>query len=78
MCFFPKEEDGFCGNDFCTQSARFFSFSIKRATTKKKGEPMVDSVRNYYVKLNPSNAGVARMKRVFDALETRRKSLFGR
>ena len=36
MCFFPKEEDGFCGNDFCTQSARFFSFSIKRATTKKK------------------------------------------
>ena len=36
VCVFPKEEDGFCGNDFCTQSARFFSFSIKRATTKKK------------------------------------------
>jgi hypothetical protein len=54
--------------------------TTKKATTKKakKGEPMVDSVRNYYVKLNPSNAGVARMKRVFGALETRRKGLFGR
>lgn len=38
MCVFfsKRRKDGFCGNDFCTQSARFFSFSIKRATTKKK------------------------------------------
>ena len=37
MFFSKRRKDGFCGNDFCTQKrARFFSFSIKRATTKKK------------------------------------------
>ena len=37
MCFFPKEEDGFCGNDLCDKKRALFFLYYKKGDDEEEG-----------------------------------------